>query len=119
MKTNNSHRPFSPGKLPFFYGWPILAAGTLGVLMSIPGQTVGVSVFTDYLLESLELSRDQLSFAYMAGTIASSLLLPWAGRLYDRFGARVTAAGAGFCLALVLIAFSKSDILAGHLLRVP
>jgi len=87
--------------------------------MSIPGQTVGVSVFTDYLLESLKLSRDQLSFAYMAGTIASSLLLPWAGRLYDRFGARVTAAGAGFCLALVLIVFSKSDILAGHLLRIP
>lgn len=119
MKHNSSHRPFSPGRLPFFYGWPILVAGTLGVLMSIPGQTVGVSVFTDYLLEALKLSRDQLSFAYMAGTIASSLLLPWAGKLYDRLGARITAAGAGFCLALVLALLTRSDILADHLLRIP
>jgi hypothetical protein len=33
-----------------FYGWPIAAAGALGVLMSVPGQTMGVSVFTDSLL---------------------------------------------------------------------
>lgn len=107
--------PFAPKRFPIFYGWPILAVGTLGVLMSVPGQTMGVSVFTDYLIEALQLSRDQLSFAYMAGTLGSALFLPWAGRLYDRLGARVSAAVAGGGLALVLALLSRSDVLAGRI----
>lgn len=55
---------------------------------------MGVSVFTDALLEALRLSRDQLSLAYMFGTLLSGALLPYAGRLYDRFGARVSAPDA-------------------------
>ncbi len=67
--------PFSPSKFPFFYGWIILAAGAVGVVMSIPGQTMGVSVFTDRLIDSLKISRLNLSLAYMIGTLSSSLLL--------------------------------------------
>ena len=78
--------PFAAARWPFFYGWMILVWGTVGVLMSMPGQTIGVSVFTEPLLEALQLTRDQLSLAYMAGTIGSSFLLPWAGSLYDRWG---------------------------------
>ena len=43
-------------KTPFFYGWVVLAFGTLAVVFSIPGQTMGVSVFTDSLLEATGLS---------------------------------------------------------------
>ena len=45
-------RPFAPRNLPFFYGWWLAAVGTLGILASMPGQTMGVSVFTDQLLEA-------------------------------------------------------------------
>jgi MFS family permease len=78
--------------------------------MSAPGQTVGVSVFTDSLIESLGLSRSVLSLAYMAGTLASASLLSWAGRLYDRFGARLvaTTAAAGLAATLVFLSFSAS-----------
>lgn len=82
-----------------YYGWIILATGTLGVIMSIPGQTMGVSVFTEYLLESLKLSREQLSLAYLFGTLASSFLLPLAGKVLDRFGPRVLATIATSMLA--------------------
>ena len=44
--------PFDPARLPFFYGTVVLVCGTLGVLVSAPGQTVGVSVFTDFLIQS-------------------------------------------------------------------
>lgn len=49
--------PFAPRRVPFFYGWVVVAAATSGVLFSIPGQTMGVSVFTDSLLEATGLGR--------------------------------------------------------------
>ena len=50
--------PFPPSGFPFFYGWIILAAGIVGVTMSIPGQTMGVSVFTENLLADLDIDRN-------------------------------------------------------------
>ena len=55
--------PFAPRRVPFFYGWVVVAAATSGVLFSIPGQTMGVSVFTDSLLEATGLGRLALSNA--------------------------------------------------------
>ena len=87
----------------------ILVWGTLGMLMSVPGQTIGVSIFTEPLLRVLKLSRDQLSLAYMAGTISSSFLLPWAGKLYDRWGVRPVASLATVLLGMVLTYLSQID----------
>ena len=101
--------PFAAARWPFFYGWMIMGWGTLGVLMSMPGQTIGVSVFTEPLLDVLQLTRDQLSLAYMAGTIGSSFLLPWAGSLYDRWGVRPVASLAALSLGLVLTYLSQVD----------
>ncbi len=102
-------RPFAPRKLPFFYGWWIVAVGTLGILASIPGQTMGVSVFTDHLIEVTGLSRLALANAYLIGTLASGLLLPLGGVLLDRFGARVLAVAACVGLAATLLFLSRID----------
>ncbi|MFV0290856.1 MAG: MFS transporter [Mangrovibacterium sp.] len=112
VKLNNF--PFAPSQLSFFYGWVILMVGTFGVLMSSPGQTSGVSTFTDYLIGVFDISRDQLSLCYMAGTIVSSLVLTSVGRLYDRWGARWVSMLAGVLLGLVLIYMSQSDIIAQY-----
>jgi len=101
--------PFHPGRWPFFYGWMIIIWSGMGIVMSVPGQTIGVSVFTDPLLAALSISRDELSFAYMLGTIASSFLLAWAGKMYDRHGARPVALSATIGLALVLVFLSQVD----------
>jgi len=105
--------PFDPAKFPFFYGWPVLVFGTLGMLMSVPGQTVGVSVFTDFLIDALSLPRQFLSLAYLFGTLSSALVLTKAGRLYDRFGARTMGVGVSIALGLVLIYLSFSPSIAG------
>jgi hypothetical protein len=34
--------PFRPAALPFYYGWVILVVSTVGIVMSVPGQTMGV-----------------------------------------------------------------------------
>ncbi len=108
-KLVDANYPFHPAKWPFYYGWMILVWGTIGILMSIPGQTMGVSVFTESLLLELNVNRDQLSIAYMLGTICSSFMLPWMGRLYDRSGVRPIAIIAAVSLGLVLLYLSQVD----------
>lgn len=95
----------------FNYGWIALIAGTTGVLMSIPGQTMGVSVFTDYIIKALYISRTGISSSYLVGTIMSALLLVKAGKFYDKFGAKTTASIASVSLGLILLYLSKIDIL--------
>ena len=80
----------------------------MGILFSIPGQTMGVSVYTDHLIDNLDLSRIEISTAYMIGTLISSLVMTRAGMFYDRFGARVAAAGSALGLGLCLILLSRS-----------
>ena len=101
--------PFSPAKFPIFYGWVILIASVLGVLTSVPGQTMGVSVFTDYLIEATGLSRLQLANAYLVGTLTSGCLLPLGGKLLDRLGARRIVVLAAVGLGLTLCYLSMCD----------
>ncbi len=98
--------PVSPKRWPFFYGWMVVAVATIGVVFSIPGQTMGFSVFTDILIENLGLSRVQLSTAYCVGTVLSGLTLPWLGRAFDRFGARKLIVGSSVATGLVLFYLS-------------
>jgi MFS family permease len=104
--------PVNPRRFPFFYGWFVLGIGTMGMLMSIPGQTVGVSVFTDFLIEALALDRGGISMAYLVGTIGSALMLTPGGRSYDRFGARPVGVAVTLLLALTLVGLSVSDLIA-------
>jgi len=104
--------PFNPAKSPFFYGWVIWIFSTLGFLFSIPGQTMGMAVFTDAFIDALGLSRTELSMAYLIGTIGSSLFLTAAGRWYDRFGGRVMIAGASAALGVMVFFISMTDLMA-------
>lgn len=108
--------PFRVKQFPFFYGWIIMVAGTIGVLFSIPGQTMGAGAFTNHLLDALELKRDTLTIAYMIGTAASAFLLPKSGRLWDQHGARIVLSIAALTLAFFLFVGSKSPELS-HVLE--
>ncbi|MEO0374351.1 MAG: hypothetical protein AAF329_06895, partial [Cyanobacteria bacterium P01_A01_bin.17] len=109
LKLFSPTYPFQPQRWPFFYGWVIVAVTTIGILMSIPGQTMGVSVFTDHLLEATGLSRLALSNAYLVGTLTSGLLLPFGGILLDRLGARLMVVLSSVWLALTLVYLSGCD----------
>jgi MFS family permease len=107
--------PFRPASLPFFYGWVILGASTVGIAMSIPGQTMGVSVFTDHLIAATGLSRLEISHAYLLGTVVSGLMLPYGGTLVDRFGVRRVVVAACLGLAGTLVFLAASDRLARNI----
>lgn len=72
---------------PFFYGWVILAAGTIGVIIMGPSQTFTVGVFIDSFIQAFGISRANVSLIYGLATLGGSLLLPVTGRLVDRYGA--------------------------------
>lgn len=99
-------RPFDPRRVPFYYGWVVLVAGTVGVVASVPGQTAGVSVFTDDLTGATGLTRLQLAIAYLVGTGVSGLLLGVGGRMIDRYGSRVVAFAATIGLACTVTGLS-------------
>lgn len=91
---------------PIYYGWVVLAVGTLGLMMTTPGQTVGVSVFLDPIIDDLGASRTDVSLLYTLGTLAGAAALPWVGRSIDRRGPRLAVAwiAAGLALACVYMA---------------
>jgi MFS family permease len=92
-----------PSRIPFFYGWVILASATLGMFASGPGQTYSASVFLDPMLEDLGWSRTLASGLYTAGSLTAAVCVVMVGRLLDRYGARImlTVVGIAFGVALL------------------
>ena len=70
---------------------------------------MGVGVFIDFLIEALNLTRTEISTAYMIGTIGSSLILPYAGRILDQIGSRKMVVISSLGLAGGLILLSQTD----------
>ena len=73
---------------PVFYGWIIMLVGTLGLIMTSPGQTYSVSIFIEHFIKDLGISRSLISTLYTLGTLIGSFALPLVGRQIDRRGAR-------------------------------
>ena len=73
-------------RFPIYYGWVILGAGTLGIIMTSPGQTFIVQAFIEEFIGDLGLSRTLVSTLYMIGTLANAALLQLIGigRMIDR-----------------------------------
>ncbi len=73
---------------PFFYGWVILFAGTMGSVMMGASQTFTVSIFLDKFITDLDISRSNISLMYGLATLVASFSLPYTGKLIDRYGPR-------------------------------
>lgn len=86
--------------------WIVLGLATLSAGLTGPGQTIGVSVFVDRFIEDLSLSRDQVSAAYLVGTLSAATLLPWVGRQIDRRGVRIAQMIIGVLFAIALVNMS-------------
>ena len=106
---------------PVHYGWVILAAGTFGSFMTLPGQTAGVSVFFDPITTHSQISRTSASIAYAAGTLAGILPAPLIGRWIDKRGPRLTATiiAGGSAMACIWMAFVEFGDDAARWLRAP
>lgn len=90
LVNQQSYEPIqTPGKYRVFPGWIMLGFSAAAQFMSGPGQSYSVSAFKKPMQDSLGISDTNMSFAYGVATIVSGIVLPFTGRLVDRFGARV------------------------------
>ena len=76
-------------RTPFFYGWVILVVGTLGNIMTSPGQTYAISIFIEHFIADLGVSRSLVSTFYTIGTLTGSFVLPFVGRQVDQRSPRL------------------------------
>jgi len=95
-------------RFPFYYGWIIMAAGTIGLIMTQPGQSPVLSIFTDAFIEDLRISRSLTSTLFTVGTVIGGLSLPFWGRRIDRHGPRamvtaITALLGASCLYMGVV----------------
>ena len=99
-----------------------LAFGFLVALSSSFGQTFFIGVFGPGLREEFGLTHGDWGLVYMAGTLASALVLPWSGRLIDRIDLRVFSAAvfiglAAACFVMATTGHVAVLVLAIFLLR--
>ena len=100
---------------PIYYGWIIVIAGAIGMILSSPGQTYAVSIFIDHFIDDLGLSRSLVSTLYTAGTLTASFALPFVGRQLDKRGTRsvMTAVVIAFGCVCVYMGFVSNAIMVG------
>jgi MFS family permease len=98
-----------------FYGWVILLMGTLGMIMTSPGQTFAVSIFIEQFITDLGISRSLVSTLYTVGTLVGSFALPLVGRQIDRRGPRqmMTTISLLFGLACIYMGFITNAVMLG------
>jgi MFS family permease len=83
----------------------MVVLATITAALTGPGQTIGVSVFVDPMIETLGLTRSELSTAYLIGTLLGAVALIPVGRRIDRIGVRraMTLIGVAFGLGLFVM----------------
>ena len=101
--------------LPIYYGWIILVAGVIGMILSGPGQTYSVSIFIEHFITDLGISRSLVSTLYTIGTLVASFTLPFIGNQIDKRGPRVMAGVISVLLAIacVYMGFVQNAVMLG------
>ena len=104
IETGRSTATF--GRPGHFLGWRIAVLATITAATTGPGQTIGVAVFVDPMINTLGLTRPEVSMAYLIGTLLGAVALLPVGRWIDHIGTRraMTWIGVGFGGGLVLMA---------------
>ena len=87
MSMQTEARPSLAARLPFFYGWVIIAVAFVTVALSVTARTAFSLVFPPIVAE-FEWDRGLAAGAFSFGFLVSAVLSPIIGRLMDRRGPR-------------------------------
>ncbi len=97
---------FIPAPHRGFYGWRVVLYASIALALTGPGQTFGVSVFVNPMIDDLGISRTTMTTSYLIGTLVGALALPWIGQAIDRYGVRRVMIIVGALFGAFLIAMS-------------
>jgi OFA family oxalate/formate antiporter-like MFS transporter len=98
-------------RLPFFYGWVILAAACCAGFARAGGGVAILSIFVAPMTAHFGWSRTAISGAASVGGLIAALASPRLGRLLDRAGARMILSAAVLTTGLACAALSLTQSL--------
>jgi len=98
-------------RLPFFYGWVILAAACCAGFSRAGGGVAVLSIFVAPMTANFGWSRTAISGAASVGGLIAALASPRLGRLLDRAGARLVLSAAVLTTGLACAALSLTQYL--------
>jgi len=96
-------------RLPFFYGWIVVAVAFVTMAIGVNART-SFSLLFPPILDEFGWNRGELAATFSIGFIVSTLFTPLIGALMDRYGPRLTVTmGASFTsLGLLLATYSTT-----------
>jgi sugar phosphate permease len=117
--TSPSPQPLRHSRIinasPVYYGWVVLIVGSIGGILTSPGQTYAIAVFIDSFIEDLGVSRGMVSTLYGTGTLLGSFALPFVGRQIDKRGVRAIVGVVSLLLGVtcVYMGFIQNALMLG------
>jgi MFS family permease len=93
-------------RLPFYYGWVMLALAALAMVGTLPGRTQGLGLITESLLTDLKLDRVTFAQMNLWATLLGALFCLGFGRLQDQLGSRVVLTTLALLLGGVVLMMS-------------
>lgn len=91
---------------PPAWRWVHVAVAALAMVLTMPGRTQGLGLFTEPLLRSLELDRESYGFVNTWATLLGALFCLPCGWLIDRFGTRAVLLFVTTSLGCTVLAMS-------------
>jgi len=104
--TGDGESPQTHRRPPYFPGWTMVGVAAAAQFMSAPGQSYSVAAFKQPMETALSLSETSYSLAYAFATVVSGALLPFVGRMIDRYGARLMLPTISLLLGFACIGMS-------------
>jgi len=98
-------------RLPFHYGWFLVAAGVLCNTVSNTATFWAVSIWIPAIADDFEVARTPVVTGFMVGQAVSALVGPFVGRYIDRRGARGPLLLGAILLPAALVASSFAQTL--------
>jgi MFS family permease len=96
-------------RLPFFYGWVIVAIGMLAGFLASGVSNITMAVVLKPISEDLGWSRTLTAAAITAGSLCGGVMAPFFGPLADRLGPRLLIPAGAALVGLLVIALSQSS----------
>jgi len=94
-----------------FYGWYIVAAGTISAFLHLGIFTEGISIFIKDVRDELGWSLTAISVGFSLKSLESGALSPLSGYLIDRIGPRTMAVVSTLVMGVGLLIFSQMHTL--------
>ena len=88
-----------------FYGWVMVAVASLCIFASGPGQSHTFGAFNALIAQDLGLGLTEVASAYGVATTVAAFMLPFFGRLVEKFGPRKSLFAVSVLLGFACLFF--------------